>query len=272
MREELVGFERLIRALAPWRAELVVVGGWAHRMHRRLAWAREPSYAVIRTMDADLAVPSRPRLEGGIAAALQNAGFQEELSGDETPPAAQYHLGADDGGFYAEFLTPLSGSGSRRDGSADATMKIGGVVAQRIRHLEVLLVEPWHVTVGGVESADLPDPVEIRIANPVTFVVQKLLIHERRAPAKQPQDVLYIHDTMQLFAESLDKCAALWQEAVQPALHRNQRTTIVAAAAAMFDRTTDVIREAARIPADRELSPEEVRFVCREGLRRIMEG
>lgn len=33
MRDDLEDFERLVAALKPWLPELVVVGGWAHRLH-----------------------------------------------------------------------------------------------------------------------------------------------------------------------------------------------------------------------------------------------
>ena len=40
----------------------------------------------------------------------------EELFGEDAPPATHYRLGNEDAGFYAEFLTPLQGSGVTRDG------------------------------------------------------------------------------------------------------------------------------------------------------------
>jgi hypothetical protein len=42
---------------------------------------------------------------------LQTAGFEEDFSGNYTPPVTHYRLGGDDQGFYAEFLAPLYGSG-----------------------------------------------------------------------------------------------------------------------------------------------------------------
>lgn len=268
MSDDLTGFLRLIEAIGPWRTDIVVVGGWAHRMYRNHPSSTTPLYAAIRTRDADLAFADRVQLEGDLAAALRAAGFREELSSEETPPLAQYVLGEDDRGFHAEFLTPLRGSGTKRDGSADATVAMGGVIAQKLRHVDLLLIDPWQITI----EVDNAESAVVLIANPVAFLVQKLLIHARRPPAKLAQDVVYIHDTIELFGGSLDMLHGVWQEGLSRAVSKQLRAAIEAAPGQLFDQTTDVIREAARIPADRELSPDQVRYVCREGLRTILEG
>lgn len=263
---DLDDFERLTSALTPWLGELVIVGGWAHRLHHEHPLAQAPAYAPVRTRDADVAFGTRARLRGTIAQALANAGFREDLSSDETPPVAQYHLGTDDQGFYAEFLTPLVGSGTKRDGGADATETRAGIVAQKLRHLEVLLVAPWSIAVGGGGSVRLPEPVDVRVANPVSFVVQKLLIHADRRPEKRAQDVLYLHDTIQLFGGSLKQLNELWQTHVRSTLSRNQLAQVREMRSRLFAGVTDVIRDASLIPADRRLRPDDVRAVCEHGL------
>jgi hypothetical protein len=267
---DLDDFERLVAALNPWLGSVVFVGGWAHRLHREHPSASIPAYAPVRTRDADVAFGTSTPLKGKIAPALRRAGFREELSSDEKPPIAKYHLGNDDQGFYAEFLTPLTGSGTKRDGSSDATLARGGVVAQRLRHLEVLLVAPWQLRIGGIDSPFVKDPADILVTNPTAFVVQKLLIHGLRKPGKQAQDILYIHDTIELFGSSLDNLAELWRETVRPALSASQRHQVRARRHAIFSTTSDTIREAARIPVDRRLRPEELRLVCEHGLDTIL--
>lgn len=216
-------FERLIAALRPWLEQVVIVGGWAHRLHRAHPLAQAPDHEPVRTRDADVA-------------------------------------------FDTEFLTPLTGQGMRRDGSADATISRAGIVAQKLRHLEVLLVAPWRCPVGGGEVAVLATPVEVAVANPVSYVAQKLLIHASRAPLKRAQDILYLHDTIQLFGGSLEPLNALWRTDVSPSLTRNQRASVRDLRPRLFATVTDTIREAARIPVDRRLRPEEVREVCAVGL------
>lgn len=143
--DEFAMIARLLEALRPWLGHLVIVGGWAHRLHRFDERASPPTYAALRTKDADLAFSPTAPLKGDIAAALGAAGFNEVASTDHTPPITQYQLGAGGGGFYAEFLAPLHGSEVKRRGRPDITMAKAGVTAQKLRYLDLLLVEPWAV-------------------------------------------------------------------------------------------------------------------------------
>ena len=111
-----VGIARLITALRPWLGQLVVVGGWAHRLHRLHWLAKPPGHLLLRTRDTDLAFSPDAALAGDVRAALTDAGFTEQRFGDDSPPATHYGLGADEDAFYAEFLTPLHGSGIKRNG------------------------------------------------------------------------------------------------------------------------------------------------------------
>lgn len=260
------GFERLIAALRPWLGQVVIVGGWAHRLQLAHPLAMALGHEPVLTRDAEVAFDTRARLTGRIADALRAAGFVEMLSRDETPPVAQYHLGTEDQGFYTEFLTPLTNSGTRLDGRADTTIARAGIIAQKLRHLEVLLVAPWRCPVGGGEAAALETSVEVAVANPVSFVAQKLLIHASRAPRMRAQDILYLHDTIQLFGKSLEQFNALWRTDVGPSLTRTQRASVHDLRQRLFATVTDAIRDAARIPVDRRMRPEEVREVCELGL------
>lgn len=165
---------------------------------------------------------------------------------------------------------PLRGSGTKRDGTADATISRGGIVAQKLRHADLLLIEPWQVSVGGKESSRLPAPCDVHVANPVSFVVQKLLIHDSRPPHKRAQDVLYIHDTLQLFGPDLNALSALWRDRVVGALSSRQVTALNQVRAQIFDGVTDVVRSAARIPTERHLRPEDVQAACARGLETML--
>ncbi|MFT0174855.1 GSU2403 family nucleotidyltransferase fold protein, partial [Paraburkholderia mimosarum] len=149
---ELADFSRLAMTLEPWRKQIVFVGGWAFRLYRYEPRAYTADHNPIFTQDADVAYDTHELLEGDIKKALEGAGFTEEpnLAGGFRPPAMRYNLGGDTHGFYAEFLTPLTGSGRKRDGKGgweeDATELHAGVVAQKLRFLEVLLYKPCLVT------------------------------------------------------------------------------------------------------------------------------
>lgn len=266
---DLDAFARLVQAVKPWRHSLVLVGGWAHRLHRFHPLAARPAYAPITTKDTDLAFSEEAPPAGNIKAALLNAGFTEELAGDHKPPVAHYGLEQDGAGFYAEFLTPLRGSGVKRNGEVDATMLAAGITAQKLRHLGLLLIGPWTVTVGPEQGVPLTRPVKVLVANPTSFIVQKLLIQKDRSAAKRAQDVLYINDTLELFGNALPQLNVLWRGQVRPALSAKTARAVADTAGKTFSSVTDIIRDAVRIPQDRGLSPERLRAACEMALARI---
>lgn len=181
-----------------------------------------------------------------------------------------YTLGDEGAGFYAEFLTPLRGSGTTRKGEPDATITKAGVTAQKLRHLDLLLVEPWPIRIGTDQGVPLAKPTDVMVANPAAFIGQKLLIQKYRNPAKQAQDVLYIHDTIELFGGALPVLNDLWKTSLAKTLGAKTAKHVAEAADSTFSSVTDVIRGAARIPQDRKLAPERLRALCEVGLKRIL--
>jgi hypothetical protein len=268
--EDFDSFACLIEAIRPWLSHLVIVGGWAHRLHRLHPLATSLKYQPIRTRDADIAFSDNAPLDGDLRTALRNANFKERLSREHTPAVTQYRLGDEDDGFYAEFLTPLRGDGLRRDGQDDVTMAKAGITAQKLRHLDLLLLAPWSVEVGPAIGIPVASKVDLLVPNPVTFIVQKLLIHKRRKPPeKKPQDVLYIHDTLELFGASLDHLRTIWADQVCPEMPVRTAMTAMNVAKQLFDKVTDTTREAARIPQDRRPSAERLRAASEYGLGEI---
>jgi len=267
---EIAGFTRLVTALDPWLDRIVIVGGWAHRLYHLHPAAQKLDFAPLMTFDADVALPqSLPPRTPTIRDALVTHGFQEEFRGDDTPPVTLYHLGDNNSGFYAEFLTPLTGGESTRSGKRKATAHVAGVNSQRLRFIELLLNAPWSVELG-MDEFGLPAPKVVLVANPVGFLAQKLLIHRRRRPEDQAKDILYIHDTLQLFGARLDDLRTQWTDRIRPGLHRRAAREVETAQDWLFGERTAAIREAAAIAVSRTLSPEGVRESCRYGLRQII--
>src|SRR5262249_54300186 len=151
--------------------------------------------------------------------ALNSAGFSEIASDDHTPPITQYRL-RDGGGFYVEFVVPLRGSEAKRGGKVDLTAAIAGVTAQKLRYLDLLLVQPWAVRLGENVGVPLEPPIDVMLPNPTSFIAQKILIRSRRTAEKQAQDALYIHDTLELFSGELPALRTLWREVLGPTLPR----------------------------------------------------
>ena len=260
----------LIDALRPWHARMVFVGGWAHRLHRLHPGASVPRYRPVVTRDADVAFDPATRLPGNIAQALQAVGFVEKLTGEHRPPVSHFQFGDDGAGFYAEFLSPLRGSSVRRDGTENATATAGGVTTQKLRHLEILLMTPWTIAMSSTDDLPIAEPAQVLVANPVSFIVQKLLILDLRTYDKQAQDVLYIHDTIELFGAELALLNTLWRESIAPLLARRTRELAMERARELFGAVNDVTRSAVRqISADRRLTPTELRLRAEIGLGEI---
>lgn len=262
-------FVKLVEVLDPWRSKLVFVGGWAHRLYRLHSMAEVPAYQPLVTRDADVAFAEGERLEGSIKAQLLEHGFTEHLTGQHRPPVSKYTMGEEGAGFYAEFLTPLTGSGLRRTGEQFVTVQAAGVTAQRLRHLELLLNQAWTVTLD--ESWGANAPLQVTIPNPVSFVVQKLLIHSDRPRDKQAQDILYIHDALELFGNELDQLRALWWDQLRDSLHKNQVRDLMEAKNQIFGQLNDSVRNAAAIAQGRDLDPERLRARCLAMLDSILE-
>ena len=259
-------FARLIEALHPWLDQVVVIGGWAHRLYRLHPLAQPLEYAPLATLDTDVAVPAQLPVTGqDIHERLIASGFQEEKLGEARPPAAHYHLVLGETGFYAEFLTPLEGSVYKRGGERDATVRIAGVSSQKLRHIDLLLNAPWMVEIGLATGYSTAETRRIQLPNPASFLAQKVLIHRKRGPADRAKDVLYIHDTIETFGGALPVIRQEWEANIKPGLHANAIRQIEQAADVLFAEVDDTIREAARIATGRNLTPESIREVCRYG-------
>jgi len=265
---DLLAFGQLITALDARLDRIVIVGGWAHRLYRLHPRAQMLDYTSLTTLDADIAVPAvLPVRERDIRDRLRAAGFVEEFFGDDQPPATHYRLGAQEGGFYAEFLAPLVGSEYNRKHKRRVTARVGGVTVQRLRHIGLLLDEPWEVDLelAGVTAGSRV----VRIAHPARFLAQKVLIHAKRSPGNRAKDILYMHDTLEVFGARLAELRADWQATIAPQLRRRDAAKIRTASETLFGETTDDIRVAVSMATGRSLTPESVRETCQFGSEQV---
>lgn len=129
---------------------------------------------------------------------------------------------------------------------------------------------PWTVHVGRDADVPLEPPADVLLPNPVSFIIQKLLIHEKRRPEKRAQDLLYIHDTLELFGGALEELRRAWRDEVRPSLPNRTAGRTRALARALFENVSDEIREAARISEARRISPETLRAAGEYGLGEIL--
>jgi hypothetical protein len=260
----------LIVSLEPWLPNVVIIGGWAHRLYRLHPNAQQVPYQPLITLDTDVAVPPRLPVTGqDVRERLVSNGFEEERLGQDKPPVTHYRLSGAGTGFYAEFLSPLFGAPHGRDRERKATRRIAGIVSQQLRHLEILLYAPWTVDIDRSNGFPFPGPKRVQIANPASFLAHKALIHNKRKRDKAAKDILYIHDTLEIFGASLGDLRQEWKTHVKPRIHARSVRRIERAATDLFDVVSDEIREAARMAGARNPSPEAIRERCHFGLKQI---
>jgi hypothetical protein len=146
---------------------------------------------------------------------------------------------------------------------------VGGVSSQNLRYIEVLLVAPWNVALSAANSFPFANETRVQIANPVSFLAQKILIHRRRNRDERAKDILYMHDTIDTFATRIDDLTAEWVGNIRRELHANSVRAVESAAATLFGAVTDSIRAASRVVQARKLTPEAIRESCNLGFSRI---
>jgi hypothetical protein len=266
---EIEPFAKFTEALDPWLPQVVLVGGWAHRLYRLDPRARKLTYLPLTTLDGDVAIPSKLKVEEStVRDRLLKAGFKEEFVGEDRPPATHYHYGQA-GGFYVEFLTSLVGSEYDRKGKRKATQEVSGVSSQLLRYIEILMISPWTIELNEANGYPFTPVKKIQVANPTSFVAQKILIHHERDYKDRAKDLLYVHDTIELFSEHLRELCGIYETDVRPRLHANRISELTKARVGLFGKVNDTIREAALMASGRKVSAETLAETCRAGLKEI---
>lgn len=198
----------------PYLDTVVLVGGFAVRLYERHPRAAPTTVRVLRTFDADLAVPSGgiPVTGESLGALAEAAGFKLDFLGDHIPPVMKFvpkgtvgrPVGVDQ--YTVEFLTPMTGAPIGRNKRAVVTSDIqAGVTAQRLRYLDLLLEHPWRVSLA--ELPGIPEEartMDVRLPHPGFFIVQKILISEdRNRLDRRPKDMAYVYQVVSLFRREL---------------------------------------------------------------------
>ncbi len=81
LNSDLEPFAKFVEAVDPWLGQAVLIGGWAHRLYRLDSRARKLPYLPITTLDGDIAVPQKLKVEEStVRERLLKAGFKEECS------------------------------------------------------------------------------------------------------------------------------------------------------------------------------------------------
>jgi hypothetical protein len=139
---------------------------------------------------------------------------------------------------------------SKEANTTGATKEVGGVSSRLLRYIEILLISPWQVELSEENGYALSPKRTVQIANPASFLAQKILIHPQRDYKDRAKDLLYMHDTIEVFSECLDELQKLFWDDVAPKLHARRVAELEAAPAALFRKVDDTIREASLMAAD----------------------
>lgn len=172
------------------------------------------------------------------------------------PPLTRYQR---EGGLPIEFVADLKGSATDRKGNPKEVVAVAGITAEQLRYVYPLELRPW----SPAEGVGPPVLSAVRIANPVTYLFQKILVNARRQPPKDGNDLLYIADTVDMFGDALTVLRDEWV-AVRPHLDASHVQTFQKAARALT-KHADVHRRASLVaqsigrPRPRTLFAETVR-------------
>lgn len=188
----------VVQALEPILADALVVGGWAHRLHRQHPLAMELDEEPVQTMDCDVALGLKASAPLGLdlASRFDRAGFDFEHTGTELQESGVFRSRADPT-FTVQLLVPRRGSGTTRTGDPIRTRRVGGVPVEVLRGLDLLEIEPWRAAwVVGPESQ-----VDLSVCHPIPFVLAKLVLAcvASRALEDRAKDLIYVLDTVRLF-------------------------------------------------------------------------
>lgn len=236
-QRELDELQSVVQAMAPYLDQIVLVGGWAHRLFQMHPWARERDFVPLTTRDLDFAIPASARevAPGPLSSLLEQAGYKPLHKSIYTrPPLMRYQKEA---GLQVEFIANLSGGRTHREEIA-AVLEVAGVTAEQLRFVYPLEVRPW--------SPAVPELRGVRVANPVAYLFQKVLVSPRRSSRdKAAADLLYVADTADLFGDHLGELAAEWSEVARQ-LHPKHVATF-RKVAKVLSSPSDLHRQAAEI-------------------------
>jgi len=131
------------------------------------------------------------------------------------------------------------------------------------------MISPWKVEPGEENGYPFSPKRKVQIANPTSFLAQKLLIHEEREPRDRAKDLLYIHDAIDVFSESLEELQKIFGQEIAAKLHPRKRAEVEGAAEKLFGKVDDTIRDAAVMTVGRKLTAERLAEMSQAGLKEL---
>lgn len=246
-------FLKAAQALQPYRDRVVFIGGCANALYRHHPAASQPAMRLLTTFDLDLAAPNRLPVVASTSlhAALSSAGMRP-IPADQRTNKFRTSLGATE---TLEFLCPLTGVAKKIRDQSPALVDIQqDCTAEALDYLDLLLLHPWTIDLKDVPPLALAESLSINIPNPVSYVMQKVLIRSRRgSSAKRAKDSYYIYETAVLFRNALSTVTDTARQ-VAGCIHTKWRKDFVRLARETFGHTNAVgIQEALSVAEENGL-------------------
>ncbi|MGV8084155.1 MAG: GSU2403 family nucleotidyltransferase fold protein [Coriobacteriia bacterium] len=178
-----IGLAELLRVLAPYRDDFVLVGGWVPQLYAR--YLRLSDHASLYTRDVDLAVEPKLKMrEYAVDQLLKSAGLTDRHKALRTPPIVCYVGQLKGCEVELEFLTIERGD---REGPR---MVQSGLYAVGLHYIDLLLGRPFEICVDLSGQS-----TQVRVPSPASFVIQKCLtFRQRREQERRAKDLYYIFD------------------------------------------------------------------------------
>jgi hypothetical protein len=131
------------------------------------------------------------------------------------------------------------------------------------------MVAPWRIELSSENGFPFGKKKNVQIANPTSFLAQKILIHEERGRRDRAKDILYIRDTIEAFSGSLAELREIFTNQIAGGLHPRRVRELKNAAGVLFASVNDIILEAALMALGRRLTAQAIIETGRAGVQEI---
>lgn len=149
--------------------DTILIGSWSLLFYDRIFLDFEPE---VRTTDLDFYVPNAKAIvsNGGLTDTLKELNY--EMIMDSLTSKTTF---ASVDGFELEFLTKLN-----REGLACVKLGNTGIYAESLSYVEIFTGNYIDIEYDGLN---------VKVASPASYILQKLLINDKRPLVKREKDI-----------------------------------------------------------------------------------
>ena len=184
-------FAALLRALAPYASDVVLIGGWVHALYLARASARgERDEIAVLTDDFDITIPRHLEAKGRpqLVELVTEIGFERDPISDLDGAPIMLRRMIDNSLVDLDILTESS--------DPRATVRIEGQTALHVAGYpgqQILLENTEWMSVGVDLHLSLAPPIEIRVPTLPAYVFHKGLSSSQRvSEQKRSKDLVYM--------------------------------------------------------------------------------